>query len=1057
MKIKAFFAAIALLLAGTLMAQTSAPPKREFRSSWIAGIGIDFPSSGQSAIKARLTSYLDAMQAQHFTGVCFHVRSHADAYYKSSLEPWSRYISGTRGTDPGWDPLEWMVQECHKRGMECYAWVNPFRISVSGITTSTSFDRQWYNNGWMLKGTANPSYVVFNPGIPAARQHCLDVIKDIYSRYMVDGLLFDDYFYPSEGTAEDSSAGDYTLWKNSGSKLSFGDWRRENVNNFVKELYNAIQADRPDMRFGIGPAGVAGASGDKYGVGQPNITSTDWMYDKIYCDPLAWLNEGTVDFISPQQYWSTDHSKAPFEPLTEWYDKVCTKFNRHLYVSSAAYSLEDFGGNNANGGWSEMLKEVKITRKNNKSGSCGMIYYSTKWINGPQLSGLGNYLLQNAYTTPSLVPAVTWKGAPTYPAPSGLSKSGTSLSWTAVPGVKSNSIIRYTVYAVPEDLTKIEAADASGDGIDSKYLLGVTYSPSYTLPSGKTSDYWYGVCVYDGYGLESEPGTFNYVARDPAPKPELIAPADGKVFGDDDIAFAWAVDKTDGIDAYTLEVCKSGNGFANVLHKATVTGTTATVMARKLGEGQFDWRVTADGPELAPTASDIATFTVADLPAGTIEAGYTPVTDGSNYDEVGNLVIENLWFRSTKDGFDNMNAEFDTTTKGLQRGMAATTDAVYVSRRSANSTAQGTEIYLDKYHPKTGEFMGSIALDNVAAGHSYYPNNDVIKDNADNIIISNLVLNVNTKNIYLYKVDTETGDLTLAATLGGTSSGTNRVDHVGIYGDVTSKQFYVFAGVSNTNYIFRWTVTNPETVTTPKAYTISSRYPSSVDNGETHLGTAPRVRPISATQVWVDGGNTAMTLYTLSGSNATAKATFATASEHAPVNTQDNGGALFTFQDKPYIVYNYEPSNSSFDCYGKFNVARMSNATSLSSLEKMWTIPAEGIGGKNSTTTSAPADAVVQPDKKSVHIYLYSPNNGVAAYRMYDKTTTGIDNIAADKADAKFRISGRTVTLDGAHGITAYSLSGAVIASASGDRLVLPAPGTYIVAAGPHRTLVAVR
>ena len=1065
MKIKAIFAAISLFIAGTLMAQNSMPPKREFRSSWIAGIGIDFPSSGQSTIKARLTSYLDAMQAQHFTGVCFHVRSHADAYYKSSLEPWSQYISGTRGTDPGWDPLAWMVEECHKRGMECYAWVNPFRVSVNGIPSSTSFDQQWNSNGWLLKGTGNTSYVVFNPGIAAARKHCLDVIKDIYTRYDVDGMLFDDYFYPSGGTAEDSSAGDYTLWKNSGTKLSIGDWRRENVNTFVKEVYDAIKADRPDMRFGISPRGVGGASGDKYGVGKPNVSSSDGMYSEIYCDPLAWLNEGTVDFISPQIYWPTTHNTAPFEPLAQWWDKVSAKFNRQLYVSPGCYRLGEtsgtsYIGGNTTTGWKELATQVGITRENTQSGSCGMIWYSTRWINGPTTTGLGDYLQENSYTKPSLVPVVTWKEAPAYSAPAGLKQSGTKLSWTATAGAKANSIIRYTVYAIPENLTMEEAADASGDGLNLKYLLGVTYSPSYTLPSGKTSGYWYGVCVYDGYGLESAPGTFNYVVRDPAPKPDLIAPADGKVFGDDDIAFAWAVDKTDGIDAYTLEICKSGNGFANVLHKANVTGTTATVMARKLGEGQFDWRVTADGPELAPTASDIATFTVADLPAGTVEEGYIPVTDGSNYDEVGNLVIESLWFRSTKDGFGNMNEVFDASGS-TQRGMAATTDAVYVTRRSANSASAGTNIYLDKYHPKTGEFLGTINLDKVAAVHGYFPNNDVIKDNADNIVIANMVTNISTNNIYLYKVNTETGDLTLVATLGGPSSATYRVDHVGIYGDVTAGQFHVFAGAANSRYIFRWTVSNPETAVTPASYTIRSFYPSSAAS----LGIAPRVRPISATQVWVDGGNTAMTLYTLSGTKATATATatatFAEAQEHAPASPGDNGGALFNFQNKPYIVYNYEPSaprtNITPEYFGKFNVARMETATSLSGLEKMWTIPEEGLGSKNSTTMSAPADAVVQPDKKSVHIYLYSPTNGVAAYRMYDKTTTGIDNIAADKADAKFRISGLTVALDGAHGITAYSLSGAVVASASGDRLILPAPGTYIVTAGPRRTLVAVR
>ncbi|MGM9853797.1 MAG: family 10 glycosylhydrolase [Muribaculaceae bacterium] len=1067
MKIKVFLAVISLFVAGTLMAQSTSAPKREFRSSWIAGINIDFAASlGESGIKTRLTQYLDAMQAQHFTGVCFHVRSHGDAYYRSDLEPWSQYISGTRGKDPGWDPLEWMVTECHKRGMECYAWVNPFRVSTSGVLTSTSFDRQWNSNGWLLQGTATPGYVVFNPGIPAARQHCLDVIKDIYTRYNIDGMLFDDYFYPAGGTAEDATAGDYNLWKNSGTDLSIGDWRRENVNSFVKEVYDAIQADRPDIRFGISPRGVGGASGDKYGVGKPNVSSSDGMYSEIYCDPLAWLNEGTVDFISPQIYWPTTHNTAPFEPLAQWWDKVSAKFNRQLYVSPAAYRLGEtsgtsyIGGNTATG-WNELATQVGITRENVKNGSCGMIWYSTKWLNGPTATGLGDYLLKNEYTAPSLIPAVTWKDAPVYDAPSGLKLSGTTLSWTAVPGARTNSIIRYTVYAVPEELSVEEAADARGDGLDSKYLLGITYDPAYTLSSAKASGCWYAVCVYDGYGLESKPATLNYVARDPAPKPLLVAPEAGTTLGDGDIVFEWFVDDITGIDSYVLEVCKSGDGFANVLHKATVTGTTASVSARKLGNGTFDWRITAKGSGLTSTASDIASFTVADLPAGTVEEGYIPVTDGSNYDEVDNLVIESLWFRSTKDGFGNMNTGFDISGSSTQRGMVATTDAVYVTRRSANSASANTKIFLDKYSPVTGEFSGALELDDKAAVHGLYPNNDVIKDNAGNLVISNLSTNIRTNNIYLYKVDTETGDLTLVARLGapaGSTSTSYRVDHVGIYGDVTSEPFYVFAGVANASSIFRWTINDPETTVSPTSYTIRSFYPTSAGT----LGSAPRVIPVSATQVWVDGSNTAMTLYTLNTGNrpgqttATATATFASASSLKPTAATDNGGALFTFQDKPYIVYNCEPSTGN-SSYGKFNVARMSSANSLTDLTKMWTIPAEGIGSKSSGTMGAPVDVVEQPDK-SAHIYLYTPANGLAAYRMYDKSgATGVDDIAADKADAAFRVTGRTVTLDGARGITAYSLSGAVVATSAGDTLVLPAPGTYIVAADLRRTLVAVR
>ena len=1167
MKIKAFFAAISLLLAGTLMAQNSMPPKREFRSSWIAGINIDFAASlGESGIKTRLTQYLDDMQAQHFTGVCFHVRSHGDAYYRSSLEPWSQYISGTRGKDPGWDPLEWMVTECHKRGMECYAWVNPFRVSTSGVLTSTSFDQQWNKNGWLLQGTVTPGYVVFNPGIAAARKHCLDVIKDIYTRYDVDGMLFDDYFYPGGGTAEDSSAGDYTLWKNSGTKLSIGDWRRENVNTFVKEVYDAIKADRPDMRFGISPRGVGGASGDKYGVGKPNVSSSDGMYSEIYCDPLAWLNEGTVDFISPQIYWPTTHNTAPFEPLAQWWDKVSAKFNRQLYVSPGCYRLGEtsgtsyIGGNTATG-WKELATQVGITRENTQSGSCGMIWYSTRWINGPTTTGLGDYLQENSYTKPSLVPVVTWKEAPAYSAPAGLKQSGTKLSWTATAGAKANSIIRYTVYAVPDGVPLNEAADANGDGISAQYLLGVTYDPSYTLASADATGHWYAVCVYDGYGNESEPALLNYVTKEPAAKPQLVAPAAGSTFGytdinfswkvddatgidsytleickkgngfasvlykttvtgttatvaasqlgegtfdwhvkaagaevetsvsdlssftvakepaakpqlvapaadatfgDVDIEFAWKVDNATGIDSYTLEICKSGNGFAKLLHTATVKGTTATVAARKLGEGTFDWRVKAAGAEVKTSVSDLSSFIVAGLPFVPVEGGYSPVTDGSTYDIIDNVAIKSLWFRSTKEGFDNMNEEFDVladaNNKGLQRGMVATADAVYVTRRSANSAAEYPDIFLDKYDPQTGEFLGSIVLDKTtAATHSLFPNNDVIKDNAGNIVISNLSTNVISNNIYLYQVNTETGELTCVAILGAEGRTTYRVDHVGIYGDVTSGQFYVFAAVANSKSIMRWNVTDAEETTNATVYTVQSFYPTSPGS----LGIAPRVRPVASNQVWVDGGSTAMTLYNLTSSThrnkADASATFSSATDLEPVNTLDNGGALFTFRSKPYMVYNVEPSSSALDCYGKFNVVKMNSASSLSGIQKMWTIPAEGIGGTNSTTSGAPVDCVEQPDN-SVNIYLYSPTNGLAAYRVYDANSTGIDDILADKAaDAAFSVTGRTVSLEGAAGITAYSLSGAVVATSAGDSLTLPAPGAYIVAAGPARAIIAVK
>ncbi len=223
-----------LTLIGAVQAQS---PKRELRSTWLATVwAIDWPKShSQATAKQQLTDFLDNLAAHNFTGVCLQVRGLADAMYKSSYEPWNAVLTGTRGKDPGWDPLAFAVEECHKRGLECYAWVNPYRESSSGNVYDTPQDKKWEADGWLL---SNGSYIVFNPGLAAARAHILKVIKEIYTNYAIDGMLFDDYFYPSGGTAEGSSAPDYALYKASGTTLSMGDWRRKNVNDFMKEIYD---------------------------------------------------------------------------------------------------------------------------------------------------------------------------------------------------------------------------------------------------------------------------------------------------------------------------------------------------------------------------------------------------------------------------------------------------------------------------------------------------------------------------------------------------------------------------------------------------------------------------------------------------------------------------------------------------------------------------------------------------------------------------------------------------------------------------------------------------
>lgn len=220
-----------------------------------------------------------------------------------------------RGVSPGWDPLRFAVDECHKRGLECYAWVNPFRWS-SGTDYNKVPDRRWKENGWLL---TYGKYTVFNPGMEAVRQHVVEICREIVSGYEIDGLVFDDYFYPNR-IPEDSTAADYSLWQSEAPWMSFGDWRRANVHKTVADVYAMVSDMRPGLRFGISPAGIAGknhTSAPKWGMEGCSVKGDDWQYSEIYSDPLGWLYQGTIDFISPQIYWPTTHAVAPYEPLAD--------------------------------------------------------------------------------------------------------------------------------------------------------------------------------------------------------------------------------------------------------------------------------------------------------------------------------------------------------------------------------------------------------------------------------------------------------------------------------------------------------------------------------------------------------------------------------------------------------------------------------------------------------------------------------------------------------------------------------------------------------------------
>ena len=530
---RAVMAAI-LILPMLVCAQSS--PKRDFRSSWLTTVYcIDWPTtrgttaSAQEKAKNELIAYLDSHQKRNFTGVCFQVRTMGDALYKSNYEPWSSYVSGTRGADPGWDPLAFALEECHKRGLECYAWVNPFRYNLSATAYTTSLDKSMQANGWFFTYTSNGStYTVFNPANSGARKHIIDVCRDIYTRYRVDGLVFDDYFYPN-GMPATTSAVDYSYFKadnpsvTSPTATQIRNWRREKVNSFMRELYKQIQADRPDLRFGIGPAGIARKGAAAAGVSEPNITGSDWQYDDICSDPIAWMKDGSIDFIAPQVYWfyySTSYSyakSAPYDELSRWWNATANHFNRHAYISIAAYNLagsSTSGSKNNEAHWKDISMQIQCNRQYTTLNAPGSIFYSAKYMDGPALTGWGNYLQANSYQEKSLVPIVAWKSHSTLSAPS-VTKSGNTLSWNTKAQTGCDPIMRYTVYAVPASISREKAMNADGDGLSNKYLAQVVYGGSYEIPANLRGNYWYAVCAYDGYGYESTPCFVDYSYEPP--------------------------------------------------------------------------------------------------------------------------------------------------------------------------------------------------------------------------------------------------------------------------------------------------------------------------------------------------------------------------------------------------------------------------------------------------------------------------------------------------------------------------------------------------------------
>ena len=492
-------------------------PKREHRSTWCSAYVSDWPTSPITTSSVEMTKkicmqMLDSLRKNNFNVIYYHVRAISDAMYNSKYEPWSNAVSGTRGVAPLFDPFQYIMDEAHKRGIEVYAWVNPYRYSNSGARYGAG-ELNYENShpDWLL---SNASETILNPAIPEVEQRIVDVCQDIITKYDVDGLVFDDYFYNNDELDVAADASYYETYKSTGGKLSQADWRRENVNTMVRKVNQMVKATKPWVRFGIGPAGVAGTaatSASKYNV-DPCPSGSDWQYNQISADPLAWLSEGTIDFISPQVYWPIGSSND-YKAIATWWNYVSNKFNRHAYISQ---DLKDF----ANKTLDDYVAEINVNRNTCQNGGTGAVYFkwgtlrtSIKTINRRNY-GLMNYLKNNSFQTKALEPLRSWTDGQNVNVPTNVSLiDGTQLNWNGDTGM------RYVVYAIPNTVMKSEFTQQAD------YILDITYTNSYAITLSNPGDYWYAVSTYDRYGNESSAVSVG-TSVGTAPAVNVLAPAD---------------------------------------------------------------------------------------------------------------------------------------------------------------------------------------------------------------------------------------------------------------------------------------------------------------------------------------------------------------------------------------------------------------------------------------------------------------------------------------------------------------------------------------------------
>lgn len=469
----------------------NAQAKREFRGAWIQCVNGQFLGMSTETMQQTLTFQLNELQKDGVNAIIFQVRPECDALYNSPYEPWSRFLTGRQGQAPSpyWDPLQWMINECHKRGMELHAWINPFRAKTKNtneLATSHVAVRQ-PNSVFQYDGL-----YIMNPAYQENRTYICKVAADIVRRYDVDGLHIDDYFYPYPAAGQViPDQKDFQAYNNGIKNIN--DWRRYNVDQFIRELHDSIQSVKPWVKFGVSPFGIY--RNQKSDPQNGSATNGLQNYDDLYADVLLWINNGWIDYCVPQIYWEIGNKAADYETLIKWWDKYASK--RPLFIGEDIERTAKFADRD-NPSINQM--EAKYRLHSQMRHVDGTVL----WYAKAAVDNTGNYgtmLRERYWRTPALQPLMPFIDGK---APKKVRSmkplwmpDGYVLFWKE-PKAKNwnDAAYKYVVYRF-EVNEKINIEDPS-------HIVGITQNTFYKLPyvDGKTP-YIYIVTALDRMSNES--------------------------------------------------------------------------------------------------------------------------------------------------------------------------------------------------------------------------------------------------------------------------------------------------------------------------------------------------------------------------------------------------------------------------------------------------------------------------------------------------------------------------------------------------------------------------